>query len=213
MNSYTVKMFNYIIFHEGCIDGFSGLFVTILAGRLTSDVIIYGDSPYTKYVPQNITGKDIIIIDVAYKKEILENIFKTAKSVVFIDHHISISNDIKPIYEQYNKNNNIQLIYNEQYCGSLLTWKYFFGDKKIPVFLKYVDDSDRGIWKYPKTKPFIMALRIYYKTEPKTNNIAEWKTLLDKSRVSKLVKIGTHMKKYNEHIISINVEKHVLRNP
>ena len=66
------RQFNYIIFHRGCLDGFSGFFVCYTSGRLTDNVQIYSDVPSSKRVPPNIDGKDVIIVDVAYKKEILE---------------------------------------------------------------------------------------------------------------------------------------------
>lgn len=205
------KMFNYIIYHEGCPDGFSGYFIATLSNRLTSDVIVAGSSPHNTRPPNNIKGADIIIIDVAFSRDVLETIIKEAKSVVFIDHHISIKNDVQALYEKYNKSDNIKIIYNESCCASLLAWHYFFGDKKMPIFLKYINDNDIGEWKYPKTKPFMMAFNIYYRKDTKRNNIENWHTLLDKKRVSKLVKIGQYMSIYNEHIISINVEKHTLK--
>jgi nanoRNase/pAp phosphatase (c-di-AMP/oligoRNAs hydrolase) len=207
----TNKMFNYIIYHEGCIDGFAGFFFANMADRLTTDVIIHGAQPSATRVPNNIADCDIIIIDVAYNKEILEAIFKVAKSVVYIDHHISGKNDVQSLYEIYNKNKNIKIIFDDKWCAATLAWSYFFGDKKMPLFLKYINDHDTGRWENPKTKPFVMALRIYYKTDTKKNNIMEWHTLLDRKRVSKLVKIGTYMKTYNDYIISVNVEKHTLK--
>ena len=66
------KIFNYAIYHRGCLDGFSGFFVAHMSGRLAKDVVIYPDVPSAKMVPPDIEGKDVIIIDVAYKREILE---------------------------------------------------------------------------------------------------------------------------------------------
>ena len=134
--------FNYIIFHGGCLDGFSGFFVAYLSGRLTTDVFIHEDQPSTNNVPPNIDGKDIIIIDVAYKKSILEIIFEYAKSVVFIDHHHSISDDVQILYKKYNSKKNIKIFYDSLRCGATLTWSYFNGDKnRIPLFLKYIENE------------------------------------------------------------------------
>jgi nanoRNase/pAp phosphatase (c-di-AMP/oligoRNAs hydrolase) len=124
--------FNYIIFHRGCLDGFSSYFVSHISGRLTKDVEIYPDVPSTYKIPPNIAGKDVLIADVAYKKQILEEIFKMASSVVFIDHHPSIKNDVDELYKKYNNKGNITIIYDESRCGATLTWKYFNGRDKIP---------------------------------------------------------------------------------
>ncbi|VBB18522.1 hypothetical protein YASMINEVIRUS_985 [Yasminevirus sp. GU-2018] len=224
------KNFNYIIFHGGCLDGFSGFFVAHISGRLTKDVIIHEDVPSTTKIPPDIDGKDVVIIDVAYKKEVLEEIFKYAKSVVFIDHHVSIKEDVAELYKKYNNapvvqdtdsdseqststskiSDNITIVYDDTRCGSTLAWSYFFGRQKIPLFLKYVEDQDTGHWIYPRTKPFIYALRSYYKLNTDTESLNRWFKLLNKENVAKLIKKGTYMKRYNDHIVSTNVPKHTL---
>lgn len=210
MTEIEKKQFNYIIFHSGCMDGFSGYFVAYISGRLTHDVIIYEDVPSTVRIPPDIDGKDVIIIDVAYKKEILEEIFKYAKSVVFIDHHVSIKDDVDELYKKYNNNNNITIVYDDTRCGSTLAWLYFFERQKIPLFLKYVEDQDTGRWLYPKTKPFVFAMRTYYHLHMDKKTINKWMRLLNKENVANLIKKGTYMKKYNDHIVNVNIPKHTL---
>lgn len=202
--------FNYIIYHKGCLDGFSGFFVCYLSGRLTDDVEIYPDVPSATNVPPNIGGKELIIIDVAYKKKVLEHIFKYAKSVVFIDHHISIKEDVEDLYARYNKKDNISIIYDENRSGATLTWKYLFSRQKIPLFLKYVEDQDTGKWKYPKTKPFIFALRAYYHLSTENKSLNKWFRLLDRKNVAEIVNMGIFMKDYNDHLININIPRHTL---
>ena len=210
--------FNYIIFHKGCLDGFSGFFVAHVSGRLTKDVIIYEDIPSTTHIPPDIDNKDIVIIDVAYKKDVLEQIFKYAKSVVFIDHHISIRDDVNELYLKYNNadnnddndNERITIIYDELRCGSTLAWSYFYENQKIPLFLKYVEDQDTGKWIYPKTKPFIFALRTYYKLSTNSKSLNKWMRLLNKENVAKLVKKGQYMKRFNDHLVSVNISKHTI---
>lgn len=202
--------FNYAIYHRGCLDGFSGFFVAYISGRLTKDVEIYADIPSAIMIPPNIDNKDIIIIDVAYKKEVLEQIFKYAKSVVFIDHHISIKNDVTNLYNTYNTKNNITIIYDETKCGSTLAWKYFFGRQEIPLFLKYVQDQDTGTWEFPETKPFIFALKVYYHLSTENKSLNKWFKLMNKDNVLKLIKKGKYMQKYNKHLVNINIPRYTL---
>jgi oligoribonuclease NrnB/cAMP/cGMP phosphodiesterase (DHH superfamily) len=206
------KKFNYIIFHGGCLDGFSGFFVAHMSGRLTNDVTIYQDQPSSTNVPPNIDGKDIIIIDVAYKREILEIIFKHAKSVVFIDHHVSISDDVQKLYKTYNTKNNIHILYDSDRCGSTLTWSFFYGDDQpLPLFLKYVEDQDTGQWIHEKTKPFIYAIRVYFTLSTDAKNLERWKKILDRKKVAELIKKGEYMKLYNDFIVNVNISKHTLQ--
>jgi nanoRNase/pAp phosphatase (c-di-AMP/oligoRNAs hydrolase) len=206
--------FNYIIFHKSCLDGFAGFFIAHMSGRLTKDVIIYEDVPSTTRVPPDIDGKDLLIIDVAYKKEILEEIFKFVKSVVFIDHHVSIKDDVQELYKKYsnevNKQRYITIIYDDERCGSTLTWSYLFGRQKIPLFLKYIEDQDTGKWIYPKTRPFIFAIKSYYHLSTEGKSLNKWFRLMNKENVLKLIKKGRYMKRYNDHLVNVNVPKHTL---
>lgn len=206
----TNATFNYIIFHSGCLDGFSGFFVASNSGRLSKNVFIYEDVPSTKKIPPKIDGKDIIIIDVAYKKEVLEQIFRLAKSVVFIDHHVSIKDDVLDLQKKYNTDNNIKIVYDEERCGSTLTWMYFYGRQKAPLFLKYVEDQDTGSWTDPNTKPFIFALKTYYRLSTKPEHLSKWNKLLNKENVGRLIKRGNYMKQYNDYIVHLNVSKHTM---
>lgn len=207
--SHKIK-FNYIIFHRGCLDGFSGFFVAHNSGRLTKDAIIYPDVPSATKIPPDIKNKDIIIIDVAYKKAVLEEIFKYARSVVFIDHHVSIKEDVIDLYKKYNNKNNITIIYDPDRCGSTLTWKYFTPREKIPLFLKYVEDQDTGKWLYDNTKPFIYALKAYYHLSTESKSLNKWFRLMNKENVIEMIKKGEIMQKYNEHLVGVNLPRYSL---
>ena len=165
--------FDYIIFHKGCVDGFAGFFVLSLSNRIANNAFIYQDVPSATNVPPNIDGKNIIIIDVAYKKNILDIIFTYANSVVFIDHHDSIHLDVIDLYNKYknDKKKQITIVYNENKCGSTLTWNYLFGKQTIPLFLKYIEDQDIGKWKYEKTKPFLRAVKTYFNISPDSKTL------------------------------------------
>jgi oligoribonuclease NrnB/cAMP/cGMP phosphodiesterase (DHH superfamily) len=203
--------YNYIIYHKGCLDGFSGFFVAYISGRLTKDVHIYEDMPSTNKIPPDIDGKDILIIDVAYKKEVLEEIFMYAKSVVFIDHHDSIKDDVQELYKKYGNDNKIKIIYDDTRCGATLAWAFLFGRQQIPLFLKYVEDQDTGKWLYPKTRSFVFAVRAYYHLSTENKSLQKWFRLLNKDNVAKLIKKGKYMKLYNDHIVNINIPKHTIQ--
>jgi oligoribonuclease NrnB/cAMP/cGMP phosphodiesterase (DHH superfamily) len=207
MNKTT---FNYVIFHRGCLDGFGGFFVAHMSGRLVKDVQIYPDVPSTNNVPPDIDGKDMLIIDVAYKKQVLEQIFKYARSVVFIDHHVSIYMDTLDLAKQYNRSDNIEYVYDVDRCGTTLTWKYLNGRQQPPAFLKYIEDQDTGTWQYKETKPFIFALKAYYHLSTENKSLQKWFRLMNQDIVDKMIKRGKYMAKYNTHLVNINVPRHTL---
>jgi len=200
--------YNYCIFHKGCLDGFSGFTIAYNSGQLTKDVFIYQDVPSTKKVPPNIDQRDILIIDVAYKKEILEIIFRYAKSVVFIDHHVSIHQDTIDLEAKYGKKKNITIIYDVNHAGCMLTWKFFHKRQSPPRFLKYIEDQDIGVWKYKRTKPFIYALKAYFNLSIEQQSINKWFRLMNEEYLDRIIKRGKVIKKYNDHLIGVNLSKH-----
>lgn len=202
--------FNYVIFHRGCLDGFSSYFVAKNSGRVSDNAIIYEDVPSTTRIPRGIEGKDMLIMDVAYRKDVLEQIFKKARSVVFIDHHVSIKEDVEELYEKYNNKNNITIKYNDKHSGATLTWKYFHRREQAPLFLKYVEDQDTGKWEFENTKPFIYALHANYHLSTESKSMNKWARLLNKQYVMEMIEQGKYMEMYNQHLVNINLPRHSL---
>lgn len=203
------RKFNYAIYHKGCLDGFSGFFVAHNSGRLTSDVHIHPDVPSAKMVPPGIEGKDVVIIDVAYKKPVLEQIFKLAKTVVFIDHHVSIAKDVEDLQAKYSaESDRITIVYDDKRSGATLAWKYFNPRYIAPLFLKYVEDNDTGTWQYENTKPFIYAVHANYHLSTEGKSLNKWFRLLNKQNVLDLVAEGKIMQKYLQHLVNINLPRH-----
>lgn len=198
--------YNYAIYHKNCLDGFSSLIVLLKSKRLTKDAIIYYDVPSASFPPKGIDNKDIIIMDVAYKYDVLRGIINRAKSVVFIDHHVTISEDVKKLRSMYK--DKIKIIYDESESGASLTWEFLFEKQKVPLFIKYIKDNDIGAWKLRHTKPFIYALRVKYDLDVKYENIQKWKELFEKSKVKKLVKLGEIYEEYAERLLEENVRKY-----
>ena len=170
--------YNYVIFHKGCLDGFSGFFILHKTKRIDHHSQIYPDMPSAKITPPNIDDCDIIIIDVAYKYDILKEIMIRAKSVTFIDHHITIRDDVLKLKKEFSSKN-INIIYDEFKSGASLTWNYFHPNKKVPRFIKYVEDNDIGAWKMRHTHPFITALQVKYTFSLTPENLHKWNKLFD----------------------------------
>jgi oligoribonuclease NrnB/cAMP/cGMP phosphodiesterase (DHH superfamily) len=207
--------YDYVIYHRGCYDGFAGFFILNKTKRIHDKAIVYPDVPSAKDIPPNIENKNVIIIDVAYKREILKGIIDVAKKVTFIDHHDSIRKDVKSL--QVSEPH--EIIYDENMCGATLVWKYFYGNKNkkkinFPLFLKYISDNDTGKWILKYTKPFMLGLSVNYSAELSYENIVRWKKLFDKKEVIKLIKKGTTYREYHDFLLESNVRKYsMLRFP
>jgi uncharacterized protein len=202
------QKYNYAIYHKNCLDGFASLIVLIKSQLLDKNSIIFRDMPSANTPPKGIDDKDIIIMDVAYKYNVLRDIVMRAKSVIFIDHHVTIKEDVQKLSGQYG--DKIKIVYNEYESGVSLTWKYFFKKQKIPLFIKYIKDNDIGEWKYKFTKQFIYALRVHYEMRETSEVIAQWNELFDTKQVKSLIKLGKKYEQYAEHLLNENLRRYSL---
>lgn len=203
------QIYDYVIFHRGCTDGFAGFFILTTTNQIDKHALIYPDMPSAKDVPPNIDGKNIIVIDVAYKKDILLELFHRCNSVTFIDHHISIRDDVLEMIKT-KKNDNIIIVYDERKSGASLTWNYFYPKRKMPLFIKYIEDNDTGAWKLRNTLPFINALDVKYDLNISHKNLKKWKKLFNEKVVEELVKIGITYDEYKEYLLEINLKRYSL---
>ena len=198
-------LYNYVIFHRGCLDGFTSFIILHKSGKIADDAIIYPDIPSAKFPPQHIENKHIIILDVAYKYDVLTLITEKAKSVTFIDHHVTIHDDVKKIQNDGEK---IKIIYDENECGASLTWKFFNDKKKIPLFIKYVKDNDIGTWKLKYTHEFIAALDVSHNFSLSSENLHNWNSLFNEQTVKALIKKGKVYKEYMDHLLDMNSRRY-----
>lgn len=199
--------FNYVIFHKGCLDGFSGFFILHTTGKIDSSALIYPDNPHATHIPPNIKNKNVIIIDVAYKYSILKEIIYLAKSVVFIDHHITIREDVLKLKSEL-KQDNLTIIYDEFKSGASLTWEYFFPKKKLPIFVRYVEDNDIGAWKMKHTQQFITGIQVKYSFDMSAKNLKLWEKLFKSAEIKDLIKKGKVYWEYIEDLLNTNAKRY-----
>ena len=204
--------YNYVIFHKGCLDGFSGFFILHTTNKIDEEAQIYPDVPSANVPPPNIDNKNIIIIDVAYKYDVLKQIVERAKTITFIDHHVTIHDDVLKIkkYTDKNKTKNVIIIYDDLKCGASLTWEYFYPNKKIPLFIRYVEDNDIGAWKMKYTHYFKSALEVKYNFALTPDNLNKWYNMFDKKHIKVLIKKGKVYHEYINNVLDFNYKRYSL---
>lgn len=203
------SLFDYIIYHKNCFDGYTGFFLFMKTKKWKSKPIVYPDVPSATEIPPNIKGKNIIIIDVAYSAKIIKEIASLANKVLFIDHHVSIRDDVSNLNLKIPN----EVVYDESYSGASLVWKHFFGDREsMPTFVKYIEDNDIGKWEFEETLPFISALEVNFKLIPVFDNLKEWDKLLDEDYLKEFVEKGRIYNEYKEYLIKRSSKKYSIMN-
>lgn len=199
--------YDFIIFHKNCLDGFTSFVILNKTKYISKKALIYPDVPSTKHAPSKIDNKNIIIMDVAYKCEILKEICKYAKSVLFIDHHVTIHNDVLKLQHK-EKIKNLEIIYDESECGASLTWKHFFKKKPMPLFVRYIKDNDIGLWKLKWTHQFISSLHVNYKMNVDKINLKKWLKLFDSNVVKTHISKGKMYTEYIDYLTTLNSKRY-----
>lgn len=204
--------YNYVLFHHPCNDGFLSLVLLREAGILDSNCYIRGAAPDLNILPPNISGKNVIIVDLNLKKKIIMDIIGVSKSVLFIDHHIN-KDDVHKISHK-----NFASIYDPRKSACMIIWLKYFKNKKTPSLIKYIDDNDRMANQYNETSVFIAAYEVHFNTE----NVSTREKIIEKmdkvasllknnKDVEKLLVVGKHYSLYKYAITkkSLNNFEHL----
>lgn len=185
----------YVIYHAGCMDGFTAAWVCHKYFKETPTNIKYIPGVYQEK-PKDENGNEIIfknssiyLVDFSYKKDYLKELLDNNNKLVIIDHHKSAYEDLKDFNHLFLYKN-----FDLNHSGSMLCWRYFFGiDSEPPTALKHIEDRDLWKFKLPKTKEIVAALFSYEMT------FENWDELMEDSKLLSLYTEGlTLERKFNK---------------
>jgi len=127
------------------------------------------------------------MIDIAFKRDIMLEIHKTASEFVVLDHH------------ETNRDNLIGLDFAKfdmNKSGCMLAWEYFFHDKSMPDFITYI--GLRDLWKHKD-----VPNALYFTTGmPYTESFDEMhRYMMDPKLVNDTIAKGKTQHEYTMHIV------------
>lgn len=170
---------DYVIYHYPCADGSGAAFS---AWMMHKDEITYNTICHQREIIfdySELSGKKVVVLDCAFKKNELELARSTAHTVMILDHHES----------------NIRLFDNQNGCffttcnsGAVLAWHYFHGlEASPPQFLQFIEDRDLLAWNQREySEPFAHSL---VKSNP-TMDFRMFKKYLDKTYLKQMILEG-----------------------
>lgn len=136
----------FCIYHGNCADGFGAAWV--VRKKFDKDVDFYAG--VYQNPPPDVTGRDVILVDFSYKKDVILEMLKTAKSITIIDHHKTALEDLAPLHDIASVGMDFRmplyLYFDVSHSGAMLAWKVYFGDKEPPQLIKHIEDRD--LWKF-----------------------------------------------------------------
>lgn len=175
----------YVIYHKNCIDG---ICAAALIEKYIGKIISFA-CDYENTFPFDPTGKDVIIVDFSFARNILIDAHKKANTLRVFDHHISAQNNCKGL--DFCK-------FDMSESGSMLVCNYIntINTKVLESakIIDYVNDRDLWLWNLDNSKEVSTAFSSYPKT------IDEWIEILGRP-VDEFIVEGKQILKYQNQII------------
>lgn len=141
-----------VIYHSPCVDGFASAFCLWKYVQINCpermDTITFIPANYNLSQPPNVTGKNVLICDFSYKKEVILEMINKSKNLLVIDHHKSAEKELSEIKDRYK-------IFDMNHSGAVLTWSYLFPDQPVPQLLRYIEDRDIWTKRMPDGDAFV----------------------------------------------------------
>lgn len=148
-NIGALEIFDIVITHYGCHDGISAGWVVLhhqKSIKIPKFMFINPSQKLTKEEIRYLTKKRVIVIDVSFSTNFAE-FLKTnvCEQLVILDHHIGVADQVI---------NYSDGIYDNNRCGAMMAWHYFYGTQFPTEFnhfnpLRIIDAYDRftAEWK------------------------------------------------------------------
>jgi oligoribonuclease NrnB/cAMP/cGMP phosphodiesterase (DHH superfamily) len=143
-------------------------------------------------------GDRIVIVDFSFPKEVLDSWVAIGVEVIVIDHHKTAQKMLEGFAGGI-------LRFDMEKCGAMLTWEYFFPDKPVPEFIKYVQDQDLWQWSLRYSKEVREAFGSLGRNF-KTFNFLE--TLSGDEFVEYMLSIGEPLVKAREEKVKAIASRH-----
>jgi len=135
-----------IFYHADCLDGFGSAYAAWKKFGDSAEYIAakYGHEPLVKEA----AGKEAFFIDFCYPQEVMDEVAKSAASLVVLDHHEGVRGVVESMSAH---------VYDANRSGATIAWNYFHPDVPTPKLLQHIEDEDLYRFKMPDTR----ALGVY----------------------------------------------------
>lgn len=94
----------------------------------------------------DIEGKAVAIVDFSYKRDVMREICRNAKSVLVLDHHKTAEAELAGLQDEFaNSGKPIEIKFEQGKSGVLMAWEHFFPGRDTPTLIDYLDACD--LWQ------------------------------------------------------------------
>ena len=140
------------IYHGNCADGFGA--ACIVRDEYGKEGVEFFAGHYGES-PPDVTSREVLMVDFTYKRPILLEMAKQAKSILILDHHASAEKDLIDLPE------NVTVNFDMTRSGAMMAWDYFNNYIEAPQLIKHIQDRDLWLFDLPRTEAIQAALFSY----------------------------------------------------
>ncbi|MBI4088567.1 hypothetical protein HY415_00520 [Candidatus Kaiserbacteria bacterium] len=130
-----------VFYHADCLDGFGSAYAAWKKFGDSAEYIPtkYGHEP----VVAEAANKQTFFIDFCYPKEVMDEVVKSAASLVVLDHHEGLKEVVESVPVH---------VYDANRSGATIAWSYFHPGVPIPELLQHIEDEDLYRFNMPDTR-------------------------------------------------------------
>ncbi|ABQ26642.1 hypothetical protein [Geotalea uraniireducens] len=190
-----------VIYHSTCPDGFSAAYAFYDHFRRGEEcpcdfaAAVHGEEP------PDVTGRDVLIVDFSFRRPVLKEMCRRARTVTVIDHHVSAEMDLAGLEQEHD---NLRLVFDMDKSGAVLAWE-FCHDTPPPRLLLHVQDRD--LWRFTLDG----TNDIYAALMSRPFDFATWERLCSSAAaLEELVAEGQAINRYRRRMIDLHLEKAVM---
>lgn len=155
-----------VIYHGQCKDGFCSAWVF---HRKYGDDVEFFEGFYGQ-PPPDVTGRDVVMVDFCYPRDVMEAMVGKPRELVVLDHHKTAAAAMEGFEAwaaEAKGDTDISINFNMDKSGAMLAWDHCFPTVPVPGFpdgvpwiVQYVQDRD--LWRHQL--PDSMAVNAYIST-------------------------------------------------
>ena len=158
------------IYHGNCFDGFTAAWAVWKRFGEGCDYTpgVYGETP------PDVTGRDVIIVDFSYNRDVLLEMVKTARTIFVLDHHKTAAEDLAGFQSErsydpdallsaaeFDATYPIRVTFDMERSGAGLAWDFFHPNKARIPLINHVEDRDLWRFALPFTREVHAAMSSY----------------------------------------------------
>ncbi len=179
------------IYHKDCSDGFGAAWVVnkALNGFVELHPASYGDEPPC------VRGRDVVMVDFSYKRDVIDEMARQCKSLLILDHHKTAEADLDGVFDHPK----VSGVFDMDRSGAMLAWDWYYHTIP-PMLIRHIQDRDLWRFDLPCTRE-VMASVFSYPQE-----IEIWNKLMREDQQGALYREGFAILRAHDENLRQSVE-------